>query len=272
MKRAASAIAMMAIAASALAQGRGPIDLRLVAGGGVLARPGERAGEGGGVPVRVVGNGWTCDATTQARADASIADAVGDVQTGLVAAVGGCPSDEPLFAVLGHDARWPWPAAVDGTAERFAAALALAREAAARAGHYRGEVEWDSPRGYTEGSDAYLLLTGPRCDDEVGCAVSVAALARVRGGQASVVIARPSHGGFGDEQTSHCRARWQGVVDVDGDGVIELVETQRCDGAFLVRLVRESTRPEGEVVWEARYVGSPLRATVDRAPRPTHPR
>ncbi len=269
---AASAIAASAIGASALAQGRTPIDLRLVAGGGVLARPGERAGEGAGVSVRVVGNGWTCDATTQARADTPIVDAVGVVQTGLVAAVGPCPSDEPLFAVLGHHPRWPWPRAVDATAERLAAGLALAQEAAARAGHYRGAIEWDVPRAYDEGSDAYVLVTGPRCDAELGCAVSVAALARVRGGQASVVIARPSHGSFGDDEASHCRARWEGVVDVEGDGVVELVETQRCDGAFLVRLVREGARAEGEVVWEARYVGSPIGASVDHPPRPPHPR
>jgi hypothetical protein len=64
---------------------------------------------------------------------------------------------------------------------------------------------------------------------------------------------------------------WNGLVDVDGDGTLELVETLIGESAFMIRLVRPGTRPAGDVVWLASYRDDPLDATVGRAPRPVAP-
>lgn len=249
-------------------------DLRLVVGTHLLARPAMREGQGGGEPVRVVLDGArTCDATIGAEETFAAADLEGSAHEALGAPLRGCTalaSGPALFAIVHPPPASTWPRAIDADDPRGTSAIELAREAAASAGHLRGEVVWEPERLYEVGGAIYALVSGPCARGETEhCDASVAALARVRGGGApEVVIARPAHSLWARDAHAGARFGWLGITDVDGDGVVELLETERGDGVFMLRLVRPGRRPEGEVVWTASYEVDPTSASVDRAPRP----
>jgi hypothetical protein len=174
----------------------------------------------------------------------------------------------PLFAIVHPAPAATWPRALPASDPRGALVIEAARAAAASAGHLRGEIAWDAPRLYTHAEAVVALVTGPACAD-ASCSPTVAAVARVREGHPiEVVIARPAHGLWPREELTDGTFRWLGLTDVDGDGVPELLESQRGEGARMLRLVREGRREEGEVVWLASYRDDPTSAEVGHAPRP----
>lgn len=271
----AVAVALVGSALSGTARSQtrvGPgIDLRILADGHVLARRGARAGAGG-EPVRLVSGRTSCEGVLGPDVDTQIHDAEGDASTGLAADVRGCSVTSPLFAIVRPTPLAQQPVEIPASEPDAAPAIALAEQAAATAGHLRGELRWQRPRVYRMGGALYALVAGPACTDEeaeTGCSPRVAALTRVRPGAApELVLARPAHWLWQQEELVDCWFAWQGIVDVDGDGVVELIETQIGESAFMVRLVRVGARPAGDVVWLASYRDDPLDATVGRPPRP----
>lgn len=263
------------VVAQTVASQRAPasagIDLRILAGGRVLARRGVPAGRGGDA-VRLVSSTGVCDGTLGPDVETSVEDEEGESSTALAAAVRGCTRSDALFAIVRPRPMTIWPVSRPATDPRAVAAITLAQQAAATAGHLRGEVHWGAPRVYELGDALYVLVAGPACDEqdaETGCSPSVAALTRVRAGAApEVVMARPAHWLWTQEELVDCWFGWQGVTDVDGDGVVEVIETQIGESAFMIRLVRVGARPAGDVVWLASYRDDPLEATVGRPPRP----
>jgi hypothetical protein len=247
------------------------IDLRILASGRVLARRGAHASRGGDA-VRVVSGATSCDGTLGPDVQTQVTDEEGDSASALAAEVRGCTVTSPLFAILRPPPLVRWPVRLTSSEPRAAAAIALAQAAAATAGHLRGTIAWEPARVYTLGDALYVLVSGPACteeESETGCSPSVAALARVRaGGEPEVILARPAHWLWTHEELIDCWFGWQGITDVDGDGVVEIVETQIGESAFMIRLVRPGARPAGDVVWLASYRDDPLDATVGRPPRP----
>lgn len=264
------------VGVGARAQPTARIDLRILAGGGVFARPTDHAGDGAGVPVRLVSyDGAACDGTLGAYAQTAVQNVEGETSMALAAPVrGSCAGGGgSLFAILRPAPTSTWPAARPATDPRAAGAIEAARAAAATAGHLRGEIDWETPRVYELGTSLYALVSGPACgEDEMGCSPTVAALARVEGGgTAEVVLARPAHWLWTHEELMDASFSWRGVVDVDGDGAVEVIETLMGESAFMIRLVRVGARPAGDVVWLASYRDDVLGATVGRAPRPVAP-
>lgn len=247
------------------------IDLRILWGGRVLARHGMPAGRGG-ESVRIVSGSEVCDGTLGPDVDTPVEDAEGERSMVLAAGVRGCTHRDALFAIVRPRPIATWPASRPATDPRATDAIALAQTTAATAGHLRGAVTWNAPRVYELGDAIYVLVSGPACpesDEASGCSPSVAAVTRSRAGAApEVVIARPAHWLWTREELIDCWFGWQGITDVDGDGVIELVESQIGESAFMIRLVRAGARPAGDVVWLASYRDDVTSATVGRPPRP----
>ncbi len=246
------------------------IDLRILAGGRVLARHGAHAG--GGEAVRIVSAASVCDGTLGPDVESPIENEEGETNMALAAEVRGCVPRDPLFAIVRPRPMPTWPVTRAATDPRATAAIALAESAAATAAHLRGAQAWESPRVYEIGDALYVLVSGPACSEEAsegGCSPRVAALTRVRaGGAPEVVLARPAHWLWTQEELVDCWFGWYGVTDVDGDGVVEVLEGQLGESAFMLRLVRVGARPAGDVVWIASYRDDPLEATVGRPPRP----
>jgi hypothetical protein len=274
-----TAVALLVVIAPALAQTTGAgIDLRLTHGTSVLARRGESAG-GGGDRVRLVfGDGRVCDGRLGAFGETRILTE-GVLESGLAAAVASCrpayPSGAtPVLAIVRPPSMSAWPEPHGATGVRALSAIHAAERAATTAGHLRGAITWETPRVSQLGDAIYALVRGPACatpGPASTCAPRVAAVARVVGaGPEEVLIVRPAHPLWSRQEVAESWFDWGGVVDVDGDGVIELVETQIGPSVRMVRLVRPSDRPEGEIVWLAHHEGDPFDASVDRAPRPVH--
>jgi hypothetical protein len=247
------------------------IDLRIFASGHLLARRGARAGTGGEA-VRVVSARGVCDGTLGPDLETPIENMDGDATTVLSAEVRGCGLDQALFAIVRPPAMSRWPVARAADDPRATEAIALARSAAATAAHLRGEQRWGPPIVVELGDALYVLVSGPDCTEqeaESGCSPRAAALVRVRAGAPpEVVMARPAHWLWTEEELIDCWFGWYGITDVDGDGVVEVLEGQLGESAFMLRLVRVGARPAGDVVWIASYRDDPTEATVGRAPRP----
>lgn len=255
MKRAAWAL--LWIAGSAAAQVGPGVDFRVMWRGRAIARGPAHIATAGD-PVRVLlADGTTCDGTLGPDVDTSIA--VHGEEPTLTAPIRGCARRDGQLAILRPPPRTRWPRAIEGTDPRAVDAIALAREAVASAGHLHGEATFDPPRVYALGDALYVLVTVTN---------AAAAVARVREGRAEIVIARPAHSLWTHEELVESRFDWWGVVDLDGDGTVELLERQVGESAFMLRAVRIAARPEGDVVWLASYRDDPADASIDRAPRP----
>jgi hypothetical protein len=278
------AISVTLLAATALAQDR-PIDLRIVWNASVLARRGAHAG-GGGAAVRLVGgDGAICDGTLGPNTMLDLGDLDDDDEPdrGLAAAVTGCSMPYPIFAIVNPRpaATWPTPiAAIDPRAAdpHVTEAAALARTAAAEVmrGRVASDATWNPPRVFSLRDATYVLVSGPACPDDGiygECSPVAAALTRVRLDSApEVLIARPAHWLFTEGGAPiDCAFGWAGVVDVDGDGVVELIEAQIGESVSVIRLVRVGASRAGDVVWLASYRRDPFSAIVGPVPRPvTH--
>jgi len=226
------------------------IDLRITTGGRVVSRHGA-SGTDQGERVRLVADGSVCEGVLGPTESSS-------------AAVRGCAGTDTLFALVRPPSMTRWPRARPASDPRAVRAIAAAREAATTAGHLRGDTAWSEPRVVILGDALYVL---------VSCPESAAALVRVRGeGAPEVLLARPAHGIWSREELVESHFAWRGIVDVDGDGVVEVIETQMGESAFMVRLVRPGPRIEGDIVWSASYRDDPLDASVDHPPRPVPPR
>lgn len=227
-------------------------------------------GRASGDPVRVLReNGTVCDGALGPRVHlrADFLDVESEERTAIASEVTGC--DGPgLFAVVNPTPDAPWPEVLpDGDA---AAAPALEAARAAMSTFLRGTsaASFDAHAYRLEGS-VYGLAWGPRCDDEeeMGCVAAGSAVVVLRPGAApETLIARRTHFPW-DEPTGAFYGPC-GVVDVDGDGRIELCERMVADQGSMIRLVRPSDQPSGELAWRMEEASEYSLPQAGPAPRP----
>jgi hypothetical protein len=213
----------------------------------VLARPASRTGSG--KPVRILGPRGACDGTLGARVELIAEESsTNDVFQSISAErVVGC-SEPGWFAILEPPPAALMPVSLAATDPAGQPAIEVAREAAARVGHLPSGP-WLPPKLYRLGDAVYALVAGPECTDpELPCTTEVGAVARARAGQpAELLLVRPAH--FVWEQAMDGFFDYPAIVDVDGDGVIELLEHMGAEQGTAVRLVRPGAQPPGDVAW-----------------------
>lgn len=208
-------------------------------------------GPASGDPVRVVGEHGTCDGTLGARyrIEAPWLDSESPNRAGVANEVVGCPGPA-LFAIVHPTPDAPWPELLaEGEPAARAAIEAARRAASALAPGARSEA-FDASAYRLEG-DVYAVAVGPRCDDgdeAEGCVVAGTAVVVVEPGQAArTLIVRPVH--FPWDEPTDADYTTCGVLDVDGDGAIELCERMYSVQRAMIRLVRPGAHRAGEVVW-----------------------
>jgi hypothetical protein len=227
-----------------------------------------RMGSGDGSPVRVLReNGLICDGTSGARVRirADYLDVESEDRAALASEVTGCEGPA-LFAIVSPTPGAPWPEPLPDDDPAAAPALEAARAAMTTLARGAAPASFDARAYRLEGS-VYGLAWGPRCEDEEdpSCGPAGSAVVVIRPGAApETLIVRRTHFPW-DEPTSTYYAPC-GVVDVDGDGRIELCERLGADQGSMIRLVRPGEPRAGEVVW--RMEGATEYALPQAGPAP----
>ena len=166
----------------------------------------------------------------------------------------------------------PWPERLEASDPAAAPALAAARSAATALARGSSAAAFDARAYRLEGS-VYGVAWGPRCDGEedMGCVAAGSAVVGIHGaGTASTLIVRPVH--FPWEEPTGAGYDTCGLMDVDGDGHVELCEQMVSDQGRMVRLVRPAEGRAGEMVWRMEEVAEYSLPAAGPAPPPTSTR
>lgn len=210
-----------------------------------------RLGAGDGSPVRVLlQNGSTCDGTMGARVRlrADYLDVESEDRDALASEIDGCDG-QALFAIVHPTPGAPWPETLPDMDPAATSALEAARAAMTTLARGAAPASFDA-HAYRLEDAVYGLAWGPRCEDEEdpSCGPVGSALVVVRPGAApETLIVRRVHYPW-DEPTSAFYAPC-GVLDVDGDGRVELCERMGADQGGMIRLVRPGDSRAGEAIW-----------------------
>ncbi len=229
-----------------------------------------RMGSGTGQPVRILReDGTICDGTLGARVRirADYLDVESEDRTALASEASGCRGPA-LLAVVSPTPGAPWPEALGADDPAAAPALEAARAAMTTLARSASPASFDARAYRLEGS-VYGMAWGPRCEDDEdqGCGAVGSAVVVIRpGAAAETLIVRRTHFPW-DEPTG---AAYQpcGVVDVDGDGHIELCERMVADQGAMIRLVRPGEERAGELAWRMEEVAEYSLPQAGPAPRP----
>lgn len=207
-----------------------------------------RFGPGNGEPVRVVQGDTVCDGTLGARirVRADYLDTESDDRAAMADEVVGCAGHATL-AIVHPTPGAPWPAVLDAHDPSGASAVAAARAAAMSLTRGASPDSFEG-RAYRLEDDVYAMAWGPHCDQRGDENCAGTAVVVIEPGQPPrTLIVRPVH--FPWDDTSSATYSPCGIMDVDGDGGIELCESMTSHLGAMLRLIRPGARHAGEIVW-----------------------